>query len=127
MSANFITITPSALEFMKASIDREKCKGIRLDVKSGGCSGMSYEMAFVSNPNPSDVVVEEGGVTVYISAKSALFLANMTIDYVTSPMGGNLVFENPNAKHRCACGKSFSMEDGCGSGGTSCTSGCGSR
>ena len=108
---NFINITPAAVEFIKASIEREKCLGIRLDIKPGGCSGMSYEMEFVHEPNPADLVIKKNGATVYISSKSALFIANMTRDYVTTPMGGNIVFENPNAKVKCACGKSFSTDD----------------
>lgn len=109
---NFIKITPAALKFIKASIEHEKCLGIRLDVKSGGCSGMTYEMEFVRDaPNPADLLIEEDGARVYISSKSAIFVANMTMDYVTTPMGGNIVFENPNAKTKCACGKSFSTDD----------------
>lgn len=116
---NFINITPAAIEFIKASINREKCLGIRLDIKPGGCSGMSYEMEFVREPNPADLLIEEDGAKVYISSKSALFVANMTMDYVTTPMGGNIVFENPNAKVKCACGKSFSIDDS-----TPCSSEC---
>lgn len=107
---NFINITPAAVAFIKASLDREKCLGIRLSIKSGGCSGMSYKMDFVHDANPADLVVEKGGARVYITPKSALFVANMTMDYVTNPMGGSLVFENPNAKVKCSCGKSFSVD-----------------
>ena len=70
---------------------------------------MSYEMDFVHDPNPADLVVEKDGAKVFIAPKSALFVANMTMDYVTSPMGGSLVFENPNARAKCSCGKSFSV------------------
>lgn len=115
----FINITPAAVAFIKASVEREKCHGIRLSIKSGGCSGMSYEMGFVRDvPDPADVVVEQDGIKVYIAPKSALFLANMTMDYVTTPMGGSIIFENPNAKTKCSCGKSFSV-DGDASTGTS--------
>ncbi|MBR1734165.1 MAG: iron-sulfur cluster assembly accessory protein [Alphaproteobacteria bacterium] len=107
----FINITPAALDFIKTSIEREKCLGIRLDVKAGGCSGMTYEMEFINEPNSADLVIEEEGTRIYISSKSAIFVANMTMDYVVTPMGGSIVFENPNAKTKCACGKSFSTDE----------------
>lgn len=120
---SFINITPAAVAFIKASVEREKCLGIRLSVKSGGCSGMSYEMDFVrEDPNPADVFVEQDGVKVYIAPKSALFVANMTMDYVTTPMGGNIVFENPNAKAKCSCGKSFSVDGSASAGAGACNS-----
>lgn len=108
---NFIDITPAAADFIKSSIKREKCLGMRLSVKSGGCSGMAYEMEFVRKADPADLTVRKNGATVYISPKSAIFIANMTMDYVTNAMGGGIVFENPNAKVKCACGKSFSIND----------------
>lgn len=108
---NFISITPAAVTFIKESMARENCLGIRLNVRSGGCSGMTYEMDFVREANPADILVQEDGASVYISPKSAIFVANMTMDYVTTAMGGNIVFENPNARAKCACGKSFSTDE----------------
>jgi iron-sulfur cluster assembly accessory protein len=107
-----INITPAAINFLKSSIENEKCRGVRLDIKLGGCRGLTYGLEYVNETAAGDVLVKEDGVYVYVSSKAALFVGDMTIDYVTSPMGGNIVFENPNAKTICSCGKSFSVENG---------------
>ena len=109
----FISVTPAAIEYIKSSVEDGKHLGIRISVSSGGCRGMTYELNFVNEVDLSDVVVEEDGVTIYISSKAVVFVANMQIDYVKNAMGGNIVFENPNAKMRCSCGKSFCTDLPC--------------
>ena len=117
---NFINITESALKFIRDSIAENECLGIRVDIQSGGCRGMTYSLDFVREINASDLVVEYNGVKIYIASKAAIFVQNMTMDYVKTPMGGNIVFENPNAKLKCGCGKSFCVDDS----GKSCDAGC---
>jgi iron-sulfur cluster assembly accessory protein len=106
----FINITPAAIDFIKTSVEIEKCLGVRIDVKSGGCQGLTYALEFVTDINSADLLMEKDGVNIYISSKAAIFVANMTMDYVKTPMGGNITFENPNAKMSCSCGKSFCVD-----------------
>lgn len=106
-----INITPAALEYIKSSVKDGGHLGIRIDIKPGGCSGMTYELNFVDNVIPSDLIMEDDGLMVYISSKAVIFVSNMTMDYVKNAMGGNIVFENPNAKANCSCGKSFCVDD----------------
>ncbi len=105
-----VNLTSQALEFLRNSIKEEQCQGIRIDIVSGGCSGMTYELSFVNEINPTDVIFEEQEVKIFIAAKAVMFISGMTLDYVKSPMGGSLVFQNPNAKSKCGCGKSFSTD-----------------
>jgi iron-sulfur cluster assembly protein len=117
----FINITPDALKFLKESVASEPgSQGIRIDIKSGGCRGMTYELKSVKEINPSDILLKEDGVSFYISSKAMIFVSNMTMDYVKTSMGGSIVFDNPNAKMKCGCGKSFSID---GSEGV-CSTGC---
>ena len=118
---NFIDFTNSAIEFIKTSIDSEKCKGVRINVVPGGCQGMTYEVSFVNEIDPSDVLIQKDGVDVYVAAKAVIFVSGMTIDCSSSPMGKGLIFLNPNAKSKCGCGKSF-----CTEGSTPCGGKCGS-
>ncbi|MDR1375267.1 MAG: iron-sulfur cluster assembly accessory protein [Holosporaceae bacterium] len=106
-----LTLTQNALDFMKKSLDENGSAGIRVDVVPGGCSGMTYQLDFVKCINPSDVLIEEGGVKIYVASRAVMLVSGMIVDYVKSPMGGNVVFENPNARTKCGCGKSFRMED----------------
>ncbi|MDR1236143.1 MAG: iron-sulfur cluster assembly accessory protein [Holosporaceae bacterium] len=117
-----INITEKALDFIKKSVEEEKCFGYRVNIVSGGCQGMVYELSFVKEIDPSDLVMQEDGVDIYISASAVIFISGMTMDYVSGPMGGNIVFENPNARSRCGCGKSFCSDDqqsACNSGACS--------
>lgn len=81
---------------------------IRLKVVPGGCSGFSYHMEPTSDaPAAGDQIVETHGLKTYLPAKSLLYLAGMTLDYEQSLMSQRFVFKNPNAKHTCSCGESF--------------------
>jgi iron-sulfur cluster assembly protein len=82
--------------------------GLRIGVKGGGCSGMSYVLALEDvAPKQFDTVFEQEGIKVLIDAKSHLYLDGTTVDYKTSMMGGGFEFVNPNAKKSCGCGSSF--------------------
>ncbi|GHU11941.1 hypothetical protein FACS189449_04500 [Alphaproteobacteria bacterium] len=105
-----ISITEFAKDFFKKSASDEKCFGVRIDTAPGGCQGMNYLIDFVKEVDPADVLVEEDGLNVYIAPKAMLFVAGMTVDYRKTAMGGTVVFENPNAKQTCSCGKSFQMD-----------------
>jgi iron-sulfur cluster assembly protein len=107
-----INFTDNAINFMEKSVAQEKCLGIRINIVSGGCQGLTYELNFVREIDSSDLVLQTNGINVYIASQAVIFVSGMTMDYVSSPMGGSIVFENPNAKSRCGCGKSFcTVED----------------
>jgi iron-sulfur cluster assembly protein len=116
---NLIDITDNAIAFMKESIAKENCLGIRVNVIPGGCQGMTYELDFVKEINPSDLLLPKDGVNIYIASEAVVFISGATMDYVSGPMGGSIVFDNPNASSCCGCGKSFGMGEetsGCGGG-----------
>ena len=105
-----VTLTPTALQEVKRLIEKEQKPnlGLRLGVKGGGCSGLSYVMAVdEATPKPYDTVFEQDGIKVVIDAKSHLYLDGTTIDYKNSLMGGGFEFNNPLAKNSCGCGHSF--------------------
>ncbi len=104
-----MSVTPAAAERVKALIDgREKpTVGIRIGVRSKGCSGMSYTLEFADAQQPMDEVVETAGVKLLIDPKASLFLIGTQMDYVEEKLKSGFVFNNPNEKGRCGCGESF--------------------
>ena len=105
-----ITLTPPAAQEVKRLIEKEQKPnlGLRLGVKGGGCSGLSYVLAIDdATPKQYDTVFEQDGVKVVIDAKSHLYLDGTTIDFKNSLMGGGFEFSNPLAKKSCGCGHSF--------------------
>ena len=104
-----MSVTPAAAERVKALIDgREKpTVGIRIGVRSKGCSGMSYTLEFAEAQQPMDEIVETAGVKILIDPKASLFLIGTQMDYVEEKLKSGFVFNNPNEKGRCGCGESF--------------------
>ena len=105
-----ITLTPAAAQEVKRLIEKEQKPnlGLRVGVKGGGCSGMTYVLAVEeAAPKPYDSVFEQEGVKVLIDAKSHLYLDGTTIDYKNGLVGGGFEFQNPLAKKSCGCGTSF--------------------
>lgn len=82
--------------------------GLRIGVRGGGCSGNSYYMEFCEALTPGDEIVESNGVKLFVDLKSLVLLGGTEIDYVEGLMGAGFKFNNPNVKHNCACGESFS-------------------
>jgi iron-sulfur cluster assembly protein len=97
------------LEFTLARPESTDRTGLRVGVKGGGCSGMSYVFEVCDDPRPKDQVFEQGGAKVYIDPKSLLFLAGTRLDYHESLMGRGFALENPNVKQSCGCGTSFAL------------------
>ncbi|AJY46763.1 HesB/IscA family protein [Martelella endophytica] len=85
----------------------EPLTGLKLAVDSGGCSGLQYAMALIGKPFEDDIVVDCDGTRIYVDPQSAGILNGTTIDYVESIGASGFIFDNPNAAHKCACGKSF--------------------
>ena len=104
-----MSVTPAAAERVKALIDGrgKPTAGIRIGVRSKGCSGMSYTLEFADAQQPMDEVVETGGVKLLIDPKASLFLIGTQMDYVEEKLKSGFVFNNPNEKGRCGCGESF--------------------
>ncbi len=105
-----ITLTETALKEVKRLMNVQGMTegGLRLGVKGGGCSGLSYTINFDEKIGPYDQVYELDGVKVIVDAKSAIYLQGTQLDYQKDLMGGNFKFVNPNANKTCGCGESFS-------------------
>ena len=82
--------------------------GLRIGVRGGGCSENSYFMEFCDAESAGDEVLTSNGVRLYVDLKSMVLLGGTEIDYVEGLMGAGFKFNNPNVKHSCACGESFS-------------------
>ncbi|GAB6040512.1 iron-sulfur cluster assembly protein IscA [Endothiovibrio diazotrophicus] len=105
-----ITMTDQAAERVKAFLDnRGKGLGLRLGVKTSGCSGMAYVLEFVDELNEDDEVFEDHGVKVIVDAKSMVYLDGTELDYGKEGLNEGFKFNNPNAKAACGCGESFSV------------------
>ena len=83
-------------------------QNLRIGVRGGGCSGNSYFMEFCEAEAAGDEIVESNGVRLVVDLKSMVLLGGTEIDYVEGLMGAGFKFNNPNVKHSCACGESFS-------------------
>jgi iron-sulfur cluster assembly protein len=82
---------------------------VRVGVKSGGCSGLSYDLKFDKSQNESDKLFEDNGVKIVVDTKSFLYLIGTTLEYSGGLNGAGFVFNNPNANRTCGCGESFSL------------------
>ena len=106
---DFVTITPKASAQVKYLISELPSDiGLRLGVKGGGCSGLSYDLQFTSEEN-KDTVFEHDGYKIYMDAKSMIYLKGMSLDFEDGLNGKGFQFINPNATQTCGCGESFSM------------------
>ena len=105
-----ITLTEKAAERVKSFLEnRGKGIGLRLGVKTTGCSGMAYVLEFVDELNPEDEVFESNGVKIIIDPKSLVFLDGTEVDFVKQGLNEGFEFRNPNAKDECGCGESFTV------------------
>lgn len=103
-----ITLTDVAkTKITKHLENRGRGYGIKVGVKTTGCSGLAYVLEFVDNPNDHDIVVEQGNFNVYVDPKSSVYLTGMTIDYQKKGLNEGFEFINPLEKDRCGCGESF--------------------
>ncbi|KAL6993078.1 hypothetical protein U1Q18_011197 [Sarracenia purpurea var. burkii] len=108
-----VALTDAALKHLnKMRSDRNEDLCLRIGVKQGGCSGMSYTMEFESRENtrPDDCMIEYNGFIIVCDPKSLLFIYGMQLDYSDALIGGGFSFKNPNATQTCGCGKSFAAE-----------------
>jgi iron-sulfur cluster assembly protein len=111
-SPNGIQITEKAIARVRIAMEKEGISpeqgGLRLGVQGGGCSGLSYNIRFDTQPRERDRVFEFGGVRVFVDPKSFIYLHGMILDYQETLMQQGFVFVNPNSTKSCGCGSSFS-------------------
>ena len=104
-----MTVTDAAASRVKAMLDGrgKPSVGVRIGVRTKGCSGMSYTLEFADEKNDFDEVLEDKGVTILIDPKATMFIIGTEMDYVEDKLESGFVFTNPNEKGRCGCGESF--------------------
>ncbi len=106
-----IEITDSAVEEIRRLREKEgiSAGGLRVGIKGGGCSGLSYSLGFESEARKGDKVFERDDVQLFCDLKSYIYLNNTVLDFDGGLMGKGFQFLNPNAKNTCGCGESFSI------------------
>jgi iron-sulfur cluster assembly protein len=103
-----VTLTPSAANHVTRYLKkRGKGVGVRLGVKTTGCSGLAYQLEYVDELTPDDVVFEELGVKVLVDPKSLAYIDGTQLDFVKEGLNEGFRFNNPNERDRCGCGESF--------------------
>jgi len=111
-TAKGIQITEKALMHVRRGMAKEgvtpEQAGLRLGVQGGGCSGLSYNIRFDTQPRERDRIFQFGDVRVFVDPKSFIYLHGMVLDYQETLMQQGFVFTNPNASKSCGCGSSFS-------------------
>lgn len=105
-----VTLTETAAERVKTFLDaRGQGVGVRLGVKTSGCSGFAYVLEFVDEIADDDQVFEMRGVRIVIDAKSLLYLDGTELDYGREGLNEGFRFNNPNVRGQCGCGESFNV------------------
>ncbi len=108
-----LQVTASAVKRIRAILAKEGIStqegGLRLGVKGGGCSGMSYSITFDARPRATDNIFPFEDVRVFIDPKSFVYLRGMTLDYEETLIRQGFNFINPNSSRSCGCGSSFSV------------------
>lgn len=105
-----VNLTDKAVQRVANFLEkRGKGVGLRLGVRTSGCSGMAYKLEFVDEINADDVVFENSGVKVIVDAKSLPYLEGMELDYAREGLNEGFKFNNPNVKDQCGCGESFTV------------------
>lgn len=105
-----ITLTDTAAERIRSFLEkRGKGVGVRLGVKTTGCSGMAYVVEFADQIEETDTVFEDHGVKLVVNPKSLVYLDGTELDFGKEGLNEGFRFNNPNEKARCGCGESFSI------------------
>jgi iron-sulfur cluster assembly protein len=105
-----ITVTESAARHVQKYLaNRGKGVGVRLGVRTSGCSGMAYVLEFADDVEDDDLVFEDHGVKVLVSPKSLVYLDGTELDFAREGLNEGFKFNNPNVKNACGCGESFNV------------------
>lgn len=112
MTASVLTLTDRAAERVKKLIDaspEEGVLGLRVGIKTRGCSGLSYFVEYAKEQKRFEDVVEDKGVKLFVDPTAVMFILGSEMDYVEDKIESGFVFRNPNEKSRCGCGESFAV------------------
>ncbi|MFC1772025.1 iron-sulfur cluster assembly protein IscA [Pseudomonadota bacterium] len=105
-----VTLTDAAASRVKTFLDqRGKGAGLRLGVRTSGCSGMAYVLEFVDEIGDGDMVFEDHGVKVIVDQKSLVYIDGTELDFAKEGLNEGFKFNNPNVKDACGCGESFNV------------------
>ena len=105
-----ITLTESAARHVAGQLARRgKGVGLRLGVRTSGCSGLAYKLEYADETRPEDVTFQSNGVTVVIDPKSLPYIDGTELDYAKEGLNEGFKFNNPNVKDECGCGESFNV------------------
>jgi len=105
-----VTMTPDAADRIQSFVtNRGKGLGLRLGIKTTGCSGLAYVMEFVDELNEDDTLFSISDVNIIIDGKSLVYLDGIEVDFVKEGLNEGFKFTNPNAKGECGCGESFNV------------------
>jgi iron-sulfur cluster assembly protein len=109
--AQVLSLTPAAIERVRHLVDTvgEGAAGIRIGVRTAGCSGLTYTMDFAREIAPHEDVIEADGVRIVVDPKAAMYLIGTEMDFVEDKLGASFQFRNPNEAGRCGCGESFTV------------------
>lgn len=111
MSKAIIQVTDRAAQRVKELLEKrdQPSVGIKVGVKSGGCSGLAYTFEYADQKEPFDEAITEKGVTILVDSKAVMYIIGTTLDFVDEKVKSGFVFINPNEKARCGCGESFTV------------------
>jgi iron-sulfur cluster assembly protein len=106
-----VTVSESAAKKLTSLIEESgfKTPFVRVSVKGGGCSGLSYDLSFDTEEQPTDTLAEDKGVKILVDMKSLLYLYGTELDFSDGLNGKGFQFINPNASRTCGCGESFAL------------------
>ena len=102
-----ITLSPTAIQHLKGLLDQPEPKLIRIGVRNRGCSGLTYHLEYITEPNKFDEIVEQDGVKVVIDSKALFSIVGSEMDWLDDKISSRFIFKNPNSKGTCGCGESF--------------------
>ena len=111
LNEEIVLTEKAALQVRKLKADNNipEHHGLRLGVKGGGCSGMTYVLAFDEKPKENDKIMEQFGIQMFVDPKSLFFLSGTVLDFSDGLNGKGFVFNNPQAAKTCGCGQSFGV------------------
>jgi len=111
INANEISVTEKAVGEIKRIMVENKVPdgyGLRIGVRGGGCSGLSYTLGFDEKANDGDTVIEADSINIFVDGKSLFHISGTELDFTDGLTGKGFIFNNPNASRTCGCGESFS-------------------
>lgn len=106
-----LSLTEAAARHARALMDRADSDaiGLRVGIKTAGCSGLQYQVEFATEQKPFEDKIEDKGVTIFIDPTAVMFIIGSEMDYKEDKFSSSFVFNNPNETARCGCGESFSV------------------